>query len=556
VREHKGVIGGALLSVAGLAFVSAPVTVATAEHQHFSSSIILGLLAGGVACTIAGLGVLGASRPSLRRRLRVIGVGIDEFRRTANASRQPDDLQVLYARLRVSHRGGGRKRTMQDAEAWMEAFDESGNRVAQSKGNWFSLDAGRPVGWPPAKSMTLRPTGEEYALELAGKFDWGDSAWLAGEGDPPSLAPGAYRIRATVSDGTKAFDLEWLVSNPGRAGLLSTKAHTQRKGQKPTVMTKDARPMPAMPLAPAAPSEAKAEEIVKHEPTALQTKGRQRRAADLIVTRVDLARDLRVAFDEFIETFLTRRAEYVAHGMKTERLEQAREEYQLLQRRAVRAYRAVRDDYRRFLDDEPQFDRGSPDPDYYVAQDWLADWWSPLTFDAALNKYANADDDHLRPHIAEDRAILEAFVEWVAEPAHHDLSGDIAGVNLEDAEIGTLVQRQLAEREQQTSRQKATLSARPGATSGREHADEYNFGVMNSGPATAFRVRAWAARADGTSATAPVEMYTLPADNRWNQLRLEIPRQSSDAGGLRLVVSWGDESGPHEEELLEILPLR
>jgi hypothetical protein len=79
---------------------------------------------------------------------------------------------------------------------------------------------------------------------------------------------------------------------------------------------------------------------------------------------------------------------------------------------------------------------------------------------------------------------------------------------------------------------------------------------MNSGPATALQVRAWAARTDGFRATAPVELHTLPADNRWNPLRLEIPRQFSDAGGLRLIVSWEDDAGEHEDALLEIRPLR
>jgi hypothetical protein len=76
--------------------------------------------------------------------------------------------------------------------------------------------------------------------------------------------------------------------------------------------------------------------------------------------------------------------------------------------------------------------------------------------------------------------------------------------------------------------------------------------LLNSGPATALNVRAWAARADGILATKAVEMSTLPADNRWNPLRLEILHSLSDTGGLRLVVSWQDEAGEHEEALLEI----
>jgi len=174
---------------------------------------------------------------------------------------------------------------------------------------------------------------------------------------------------------------------------------------------------------------------------------RRRRIADLVAARVMKARELRSAFDEFIETFLTRRAQFVA-GMTGEELERAREEYGRLQRRAARAYRAVRDHYRRFLQEEPQYDRSSFDPEDFVPEEPLPDWWQPLTFDAALDRYANADDEHLRVYIAEERAILEAFAEWISEPRHHELAGELAGANLEDEEIIALVQRQLAERAQ------------------------------------------------------------------------------------------------------------
>jgi hypothetical protein len=122
------------------------------------------------------------------------------------------------------------------------------------------------------------------------------------------------------------------------------------------------------------------------------------------------------------------------------------------------------------------------------------------------------DDDHLRRYIAEERAILEAFSEWIAEPRNQELAGDLEGAGLENDEILDLIRRQLAQRE--PARQRAALSARAGATRGREHAEEYDFEVMNAGPATALQVRARAARADGIRATAPVQLNTLPADNR------------------------------------------
>jgi hypothetical protein len=286
---------------------------------------------------------------------------------------------------------------------------------------------------------------------------------------------------------------------------------------------------------------------------------RRRRIADLVVARVEQVRDLRAVFDDYMETFLARRAEYNG-GMSEQQLEDTRAEYGRLQRRAVRCYRAVRSHYRRFLRDEPQFDRSSADPNDYVPEEPLPDWWDAFTFDAALDRYANADDDHLRRYITEERAILEAFAEWIAEPRHHDLAQDLEGANLEDEEILSLVRRRLAERERQEQdarhRQRATLSARAGSISGREHADEYNFEVMNTGPAAALRVRVWAAQEDGAPVTGPTDLHTLPADNRWYPLRLEIPRQFSDAGGLRLVVSWQDDAGEQEEVLLDIPRLR
>jgi hypothetical protein len=97
--------------------------------------------------------------------------------------------------------------------------------------------------------------------------------------------------------------------------------------------------------------------------------------------------------------------------MGGEELERAREEYGRLQRHVTRAYRAV------------------------------------LTFDEALDTYANADDDHLRRYVAEERAILEAFAEWIAEPRNHELAEDLEGADLENDEILDLIRRALAQRD-------------------------------------------------------------------------------------------------------------
>lgn len=80
---------------------------------------------------------------------------------------------------------------------------------------------------------------------------------------------------------------------------------------------------------------------------------------------------------------------------------------------------------------------------------------------------------------------------------------------------------------------------------------------MNEGPAEALRVRAWAAHRkrlarDRTDRLA----HAAGGDSQWYPLRLDIPRQHSDTGDLRLFVSWQDAAGQHEEALLEITRLR
>jgi hypothetical protein len=171
----------------------------------------------------------------------------------------------------------------------------------------------------------------------------------------------------------------------------------------------------AEPQAEPGPAEMSVGELPPPAARALAEKTARHRLENLLVARAAAARDLRAAFDEYIETFLTRRAQYKA-GMSGEELDRAREEYGRLQRGVARAYRAVREHYRRFLNDEPQYDRSSADFEDYVPEEPLPRWWQPLTFDEALETYANADDDHLRRFIAEERAILEAFAEWIAEP--------------------------------------------------------------------------------------------------------------------------------------------
>jgi hypothetical protein len=147
---------------------------------------------------------------------KIVGGEVFDFYRSARGSQQADDLQVLYTKIGNDRDGGGERNTATDVVAWMEAYDSIGHRVSATQGNWLDISARipHPAFW--AKEVTLRPTREEFGLEIAGKFSWGDDAWLAGEGDPPSLKPGTYVVRASLSDGKrKATVFEWELVNEG-----------------------------------------------------------------------------------------------------------------------------------------------------------------------------------------------------------------------------------------------------------------------------------------------------------------------------------------------------
>jgi hypothetical protein len=106
VAERRETIGGALLGAAALAFISAPVTVASAEKEHFSSPIVLVLFAAGGACLIAALvafGVLGLVSPKLRaaaRRSPVVLRSPVLRRSTLNALNQARD-EEMDASMRI-----------------------------------------------------------------------------------------------------------------------------------------------------------------------------------------------------------------------------------------------------------------------------------------------------------------------------------------------------------------------------------------------------------------------------------------------------------------------
>jgi hypothetical protein len=90
------------------------------------------------------------------------------------------------------------------------------------KGNWVDLTEGSPNPHT-FKTATLRPNREVFGLELMAKFTWQDEAWLAGERSA-RLAPGVYRVQASISDGKrKPTTFQWEVTNPGSGENLQLK---------------------------------------------------------------------------------------------------------------------------------------------------------------------------------------------------------------------------------------------------------------------------------------------------------------------------------------------
>jgi hypothetical protein len=131
----------------------------------------------------------------------------------------------------------------------------------------------------------------------------------------------------------------------------------------------------------------------------------------------------REAFDTFINTFLERRRQ-VGPQRTHDEFGTFRDEYRVLQRRVVAAYRPVKDLYLNFLHHEPQFDRRNEvygdEAHYFSPDNPLTDLWSALTFDEALHRWENADDEHFAAFLERDRAVLDAFADWAAEEHQDD----------------------------------------------------------------------------------------------------------------------------------------
>lgn len=144
------------------------------------------------------------------------------------------------------------------------------------------------------------------------------------------------------------------------------------------------------------------------------------------------AEKLRRAFDDFTDIFLYWRGEQERRGSFAQTpigLKKARDEYQDRRLKVDSAHRVVRDLFRQFVEEEPTYDlRGdlSDDAAADIPVDYpLRDWWSALTFDDALDRWANADDDHLQPFIERQRAVLRAFEAWSAERGEARRESDV-----------------------------------------------------------------------------------------------------------------------------------
>jgi hypothetical protein len=143
-----------------------------------------------------------------------------------------------------------------------------------------------------------------------------------------------------------------------------------------------------------------------------QTRRQERRVAAL--ERFHDVMEFRGRFRSYTETFLQRRRE-LRSDTPPERVEEMRSEYRKLQRAVVQAYRPIRDLYRDFIEEEPGYDQRHEvvDDPYGLALDYpLTNWWTPLTFDEALDKWSNADDEHIGHFLRRQHAVLEAFEDW------------------------------------------------------------------------------------------------------------------------------------------------
>lgn len=131
-----------------------------------------------------------------------------------------DDLQVLNVKVFNERDSGGKDATASNVYALLEAFDPVyGERIDDTGGNWWRHS---PTGRVMNNKATFPPTHESWNLELVAKYVSSERAYIAGQADPPSIAPGNCRLRVSLrGEGLKkAVVAEWRVINPGKGQRL------------------------------------------------------------------------------------------------------------------------------------------------------------------------------------------------------------------------------------------------------------------------------------------------------------------------------------------------
>jgi hypothetical protein len=124
---------------------------------------------------------------------------------------------------------------------------------------------------------------------------------------------------------------------------------------------------------------------------------------------------LRAAFVAYTWMFRERRLEFAADISEKKR-DEIRAEYRELRRQVDRAFRPLRDLFVEFLGEEPRYDlrRDVHDDGGHdvPVESPFTQWWDALTFEEALDRWANADDDHIENLLRRQEAVLDAFENW------------------------------------------------------------------------------------------------------------------------------------------------
>ena len=119
-----------------------------------------------------------------------------------------------------------------------------------------------------------------------------------------------------------------------------------------------------------------------------------------------------------------------------------------------------------------------------------------------------------------------------------------------------MLRRQVEGEEDARARlRRAEVVASQGSISGSSMHDQYEFVLINGGPAVARAASAWPRDAEGRDVIGPVHIISVLLPQERQRFYLQIPPGPSRSGGLTLWGSWDDDTGPRQERLLDINPL-